>query len=228
VLQHGNEEGMEDGPRLLVLLSDKPIPPQSAIGATTARAQAYARNSGITAVVLRGDPAGKSGDGSAGVLTAPGMQPGSFVTLTSSQGFSNLRVGGGRAAATVAFGTGSTVVKGSFDAPITANAITQDLKGKEAAESAPAKAYLAYMTGLKKGDLVEAARYATPARMKQIESFRAQAGAGFAAMTKQLPDGATIGKGIRRVIVRGPVASVVSSTREVNELVKDGDAWKVD
>jgi hypothetical protein len=129
----------------------------------------------------------------------------------------------------VAFGTGgSTVVKGSFDAPISANAVTQDLKGKDAVESAPAKAYLAYMAGLKKGDLAEAARYATSARMKQIESFRAQAGAGFAAMTKQLPDGATIGKGIRRVIVRGPVASVVSSTREVNELVKEGDAWKVD
>src|SRR6185295_7401505 len=152
----------------LVLLSDKPIPLQSAIGATTARAQAYARNAGITAVVLRGDPAGKSGEGSAGVLTAPGMQPGSFVTLSSSQGFSNLRVGGGRAAATVAFGTGSTVVKGSFDAPMAATAITQDIKGKDAAESATAKAFIAYMAGLKKGDLQEAGRYATPGRMKEL------------------------------------------------------------
>jgi hypothetical protein len=228
VLQSGNEEGLEDGPRLLVYLSDKPIPLQSATGASTMRAQAYAHAAGISAVVLRGDPTGKAADGSASVLAAPGLQPGGFASLSSSQGFSNLRVGGGRAAATVAFGSGATVVKGSFDAPIASTAITQDLKGREAADSAPAKAYIAYMAGLKKGDLQEAGRYATPARMKQIETFRAQAGDAFKGMTKQLPDGATLAKGIRRVIVRDTVASVVQSTKEVNELVKDGDAWKVD
>jgi hypothetical protein len=228
VLQSGNEEGLDDAPHLLVFLSDKPIPLQNAAGASTSRAQAYARAAGMSAVVLRGDPAGKVADGSASVLAAPGLQPGSFSSLSSNQGFAKLRVGAGRAAATVAFGSGATVIKGSFDAPIAPAAITQDLKDREAVESAPAKAYIAYMAGLKKGDLQEAARFATPSRMKQIETFRAQAGDAFKAMTKQFPDSAALTKGIKRVIVRGPVASVVSSTKEVNELVRDGDAWKVD
>src|SRR5450432_3891994 len=65
VIQNGNEEGMEDAPHLLVFLSDKPIPLQAAGGPSTFRAAAWARNANVTAVVLRGDPAGKSSGGTA-------------------------------------------------------------------------------------------------------------------------------------------------------------------
>ena len=228
VIQSGNEEGLDDAPHLLVYLSDKPIPLQAATGASTLRAQAWARNANVSAVVLRGDPAGKSADGSASVLAAPGIEPGGFASLSSNQGFPQLRVAAGRASGTASFGGAGTLVKASFDAPIAAVTISQDLKDREAAVSAPAKAYIAYMAGLKKGDLKEAGRYASMARIKQIEQFRSQAGEMFKNMTKQMPDSAAIAKSVRRVIVRGNLASVVLSTKEVNELAREGDDWKVE
>lgn len=228
VIQSGNEEGMDDAPHLLVFLSDKPIPLQVAGGASTFRAGAWARTANVTAVVLRGDPAGKSSGGSASVLAAPGLEPGSFASLSGNQAFKQLRVAAGRAAGTAVFDGSSTTIKGSFDAPITPLAITQDLKDRAAAESAPAKAYLAYMAALKKGDLKEAARYANPGRMKEIEQLRNQSAQVFKDMTKEIPDGATLAKSVRRVIVRGNLASVVLSSKEVNELVREGDDWKID
>jgi hypothetical protein len=228
VIQNGNEEGMEDAPRLLVFLSDKPIPLQAAGGPSTFRAAAWARNANVTAVVLRGDPAGKSSGGTASVLAAPGLERGSFASLSGNQAFKELRVGAGRASGTVAFDGSSPSIKGSFDAPITPMVITQDLKDRAAAESAPAKAYLAYMAALKKGDLKEAARYANPGRMQEIEQLHNQSAQVFKNMTKEIPDSATLAKSVRRVIVRGSLASVVLASKEVNELVRDGDDWKID
>ena len=228
VVQSGNEEGLDDAAHLLVFLSDKPMPLQVAVGATTLRAQAWARANNVSAVVLRGDPAGKSAAGTASVLAAPGLEPGGFASLANTQGFSALRVAAGRASGTVSFGASSTLVKGSFDAPISAVPITQDLKDREAADSAPAKAYVAYMAALRKGDLKEAGRHATAARIKQVEDFRAQAGEMFKNMSKEIPDSASLAKSVRRVVVRGNLASVVLASKEVNELVREGDDWKID
>ena len=228
VIQNGNEEGMKDGPRLLVFLSDKPIPLQSAGGASTFRAAAWARNAGVTAVVLRGDPTGKSSGGSASVLAAPGLVPGGFATLSGDQSFKELHVGAGRASGKFVFDGSDTSLKGSFDAPIAPLAVTEDVKDRAAAESAPAKAYLAYMAALRRSDLKEAARYATAERMKEIEQFRSADAATFKSMAKEIPDGATLAKSVRRVVVRGDLASVVLSSKEVNELTREGSDWKVD
>ena len=84
------------------------------------------------------------------------------------------------------------------------------------------------MAALKKGDLKEAGRYASPARMKGLEQLRSQAPQVLKGMAKEIPDGATLAKSVRRVIVRGNLASVVLSSKEVNELVREGDDWKID
>lgn len=228
VIQNGNEEGLKDGPRLLVFLSDKPIPLQAAGGASTLRAAAWARNAGVTAVVLRGDPTGKNSGGTASVLAAPGLEPGGFATLTDNQAFKELQVGASRASGRFVFNGSDTTLKGSFDAPIAPIVVTEDVKDRVAVESAPAKAYLAYMAALKKGDLKEAARYATTERMKVIEQFRSADAATFKSMAKEIPDGASLAKSVRRVVVRGDLASVVLSSKEVNELTREDSEWKVD
>ncbi|MEP6739779.1 MAG: hypothetical protein ABJA61_05340 [Caldimonas sp.] len=228
IVYSGNEEGLDDAPRLRVYLSDAPIPLQLAGGASTLRAQAWARNAKISAVVIRADPTGKDQGGVADVLAAPGLEPGMFASLARSDGFAPLRVAGGRASGVASFGNDSTVVKAKFDAPVITVPIAQDLKDSAAADSAPAKAWLAYMAGLRKGDFKEAARHATQVRMQQLEQFRTQAGEIFKNMAKQMPDGSALARQVRRVIVRGDLASVVLSTKEVNELVREGADWKVD
>ena len=228
VIKNGNEEGMKDGPRLLVFLSDKPIPLQAAGGASTLRAAAWARNAGVTAVVLRGDPTGKHSAGTASVLAAPGLEPGGFATLTDDHAFKELQVSTSRASGRFVFDGSNTTLKGSFDAPIAPLAVTENVQDRAAAESAPAKAYLAYMAALRNGDLKEAARYATAQRMKVVEQFRSADAATFKSMAKEIPDGAILAKSVRRVVVRGDLASVVLSSKEVNELTREGGDWKVD
>ena len=83
-MQSGNEEGLDDAAHLLVFLSDKPMPLQVAVGATTLRAQSWARANDVSAIVLRGDPAGKSAAGTASVLAAPGLEPGGFASLANT------------------------------------------------------------------------------------------------------------------------------------------------
>src|SRR5262245_60282242 len=55
-LQNGNEEGLEDGPRLRIFLSDGAIPIAIAGAAGVLRAKAYARDAGIAGVVILVDP----------------------------------------------------------------------------------------------------------------------------------------------------------------------------
>lgn len=70
VLQNGNEEGLEDGPHLRIYLSDGEIPVGVAGGAGTLRAKAFARDAGISGVVILADPAGKSLAGATFLLNA--------------------------------------------------------------------------------------------------------------------------------------------------------------
>ncbi len=73
------------------------------------------------------------------------------------------------------------------------------------------------------------AKYASAARQKEISAFRAKAGeAAFRDALKQAPDGASVTKTIKRLVVRGTTASVVLEGGEVAELVQEGGAWKVD
>lgn len=225
VVQSGNEEGLDE-PGLRIYLSTAEMPLSVGGGASTLRAQSWARKAGITAVVLRADPAAKGMAGSASLLAAPGVEPGMFAAMSSNQAYQGLRVAGGRVSGAVDLGDGK--LRGRFDAPVQTLAITQNLKDAAAADSAPAKAYLAYTAALRKGDLTEAGRHATASRMKELSDLKAQAAQIFDGMRKQIPESGSLARSIRRVIVRGDTASVVLADKNVNELVREGGEWKVD
>jgi hypothetical protein len=228
-VQNGNEEGLEDGPRLRIFLSDGDIPLTAAGAAGVLRAKAYAREAGVNGVVILADPAGKSGEAVASLLNAPGVEPGSFASVTSTNAFTELKVTASRAVGSVSIDDAPVELKAKFDAPLTADPVTTDLKGKAALGSAPVQALIAFRDALRKGDMAALDKYATAARQKEIGAFRAKAGeAGFREALKHAPDGASVTKTIKRLVVRGTTASVVLEGGEVAELVQEGGAWKVD
>jgi hypothetical protein len=229
VLQHGNEEGLDDGPRLRIFLSDGDIPLTAAGSAGVLRAKAYARQAGINGVVILADPAGKSSGAEASLLNAPGVQPGSFASVTSTSAFTELKVTAGRASGSISIDDAPVELKAKFDAPLSADPVTSDLKGKAALGSAPVQALIAFRDALKKGDMAGIGKYATAARQQEISAFRAKAGeAGFREALKQAPDGAAVTKTVKRLVVRGTTASVVLEGSEVAELVQEAGTWKVD
>lgn len=229
VVQNGNEEGLQDGPRLRIFLSDGDIPLAAAGAAGVLRAKAYAREAGINGVVILADPAGKAGGAEASLLNAPGMQPGSFASVTSTNAVTALKVTASRASGSISIDDAPVELKAKFDAPLTADPVTSDLKGKAALSSAPVQALIGFREALRKGDVAGIAKYATAARQKEISAFRARSGeAAFQEALKQAPDGASVTKTIKRLVVRGTTASVVLEGGEVAELVQEGGAWKVD
>jgi hypothetical protein len=228
-LQNGNEEGLEDGPRLRIFLSDGDIPIAIAGAAGVLRAKAYARDTGIDGVVILADPAGKSRDAVVSLLNAPGLEPGSFASVTSGNAFGEIKVTAARVSGAISIDGAPVELKAKLDAPISADPVTADLKGKAALGSAQVLALIAFRDALRKGDMVGVAKYATAARQKEIGAFRARAGdAGFREALAHAPDGASVTKTIKRLVVRGTTASVVLENGEVAELVQEGGAWKVD
>ena len=228
-LQNGNEEGLEDGPRLRIFLSDGNIPIAIAGAAGVLRAKAYARNAGIAGVVILADPTGKSRDATVSVLNAPGQDPASFSSVTSSNAFGELKVTTARVSGSISIEGDVVELKAKLDAPISADPVTADLKGKAALGSAQAQALIAFRDALRKGDMAAVIKYATVQRQKEIAAFRTRVGdAGFKDALAHTPDGASVTKTIKRLIVRGTTASVVLENGEVTELVQDSGAWKVD
>ena len=228
VVQNGNEEGLEDGPRLRIYLSDGDIPLGVAGGAGTLRAKAYARDAGINGVVILADPSGKSLAGATYLLNAPGLEPGAFASSNSTDAFKELHVAASRVTGSVAADGEAFTLDASFDAPLTAYPVTSDLTGKAATNSAPVKALIAYHDALVKGDMAAMARVATAEQLKGIGEFRAQAGeTAFRAAVKQQGGGAAVAKAVKRLVVRGSTASVVLKGGEVAELTLEGDGWKV-
>lgn len=229
VLQNGNEEGLEDGPRLRIFLSDGDIPLAIAGAAGVLRAKAYAREAHINGVLILADPSGKSSAAMASLLNAPGMEPGGFASVASSTAVAELKVTASRAAGSISVDDTALEFRAKFDAPVSADPVTTDLKGKAALDSAPVQALIAFRDALRKGDMAGVAKYASAARQNEIAAFRAKAGdAAFKEALTHGPDGASVTKTIKRLVVRGTTASVVLEGGEVAELVQEGGAWKVD
>lgn len=228
VVQNGNEEGLEDEPHLRIYLSDGEIPLGVAGGAGTLRAKAYARDAGISGVVILADPSGKSRAGATFLLNAPGLEPGSFASSNSTDAFKELHLAAGRVSGSVATDGEAFTLDASFDAPLTAYPVTSDLTGKAAIDSAPVKALIAYHDALLKGDMAAMARVATAGQLKGISEFRSRAGEkAFREAVKQGGGGAAVAKTVKRLVVRGSTASVVLKGGEIAELTLEGDAWKV-
>lgn len=228
-IQNGNEEGLEDGPRLRIFLADGDIPLAAAGAAGLLRAKAYAREARINGVVILVDPAGRSRDAVVSLLNAPGLEPGSFASVTSNSALSELKVMPARVSGSVAVADDLVSLNAKLDVPITADPVTADLKGKAALGSPQVQALIAFRDALRKADMAGVAKYATAARQKEIGEFRAKAGdAAFQEALKHAPDGASVAKTIKRLVARGTTASVVLEGGEVAELVQENGAWKVD
>ncbi|HUK08638.1 MAG TPA: hypothetical protein VLX09_12275 [Stellaceae bacterium] len=229
IVRAGNEEGMEDGPKLRIYLSDGEIPLRFAGGATILGAKSYAQQAGITAVVVRADPAGKDRGGQFSLLNAPGLQPGVAVSTSTTNAFSALQVTEGQASGSTSLSDPPFGLKATFSAPITANPVTSDLTGKAAVDSAQAKAVIGFRDALGKADLATAAKYATAAKMKGIEQARTMMGDQlFRAEVKKEMGGPPLAQTIKRVIVRGDGASVMMGRGSVAELVQEDGGWKVE
>jgi hypothetical protein len=121
----------------------------------------------------------------------------------------------------------------TFSAPIFEDRkVTATLKGKEARESAPAKAFLAFEKVLREGDLQKIRAAVSPPRWRETEQFIAQVGeAQFKAQVREMvPPTATRAKQIDHVVVRGDRATVIykeAGARGFSFLVKDGADWKI-
>jgi len=229
IVRAGNEEGMEDGPKLRIYLSDGEIPLRFAGGATILGAKAYAQRTGIGAVVIMADPAGKDRGGQFSLLNAPGLQPGVAVSTSTTNAFSALQVTEGQASGATSLSDPPFGLKATFSAPITANPITLDLTGKAAVDSTQAKTLMGFRDALGKADLASAAKYATAAKMKGIEQARTMMGDQlFRAEVKKEMGGPPLAQTIKRVIVRGDSASVMMGRGSVAELVQEDGGWKLE
>ena len=229
IVRAGNEEGMEDGPKLRIYLSDGEIPLRFAGGATILGAKAYAQRTGISTVVIMADPAGKDRGGQFSLLNAPGLQPGVAVSTSTTNAFSALQVTESQASGATSLSDPPFGLQATFNAPITTNPITSDLTGKAAVDSAQAKTLMGFRDALGKADLASAAKYATAAKMKGIEQARTMMGDQlFRAEVKKEMGGPPLAQTIKRVIVRGDSASVMMGRGSVAELVQEDGGWKLE
>ena len=228
-LRHGDEEGMAEGPHLRIFLTDRDLPLDIAGRATILRAKGFAQAAGISGVMIRTDPAGKGKSAEVSVLAAPGLKPEMFALATSTAAFNELKVSGNQVTGAISIKTDDLALEGRFDAPIATNPVTADLKGKAALDSPAAQAIVNYVASLRKADLAAAGKYATPAKLKEIQDFRAQAGeAAFKEALRAGPDGPTLAKNIKRVVVRGASATVITSDGTSFDVIQDGGNWKAD
>lgn len=244
-LRQDNAEGLMDGPELRLLLADRELSTDLLAGPVLSGLDRLARQGGVKGVLLRVD-ADRRPDAVRGtVLHAPPDPQQSLPFFTRSgkdAGLERFEVGDRRVVGEVAVpadaepgfpGVPAYGYRASFSAPIFEDRrVSADLKGKDARQSAPARAFLAFEKALREGDLAKVRAAITSARWQETEGFIAQMGeAQFKAQVRQMvPPTATREKQIERVVVREDRATVIyreSGAKGFTVLVKDGDAWKV-
>lgn len=242
---YDNAEGLGDGPELRILLADRPVATELLAGFTTSDLEAAARDGKLKGVLLRVDPKKPTGTVNGTVLIAPSDPQRGLPFFSASGGqpaFERLQLGDNRVVGTIHFQSngeagnadGPLAVNGSFSAPVFQDPpITARLTGKEALDSAPAQAVLAYESALRAGDLAALRRYATPGRVGEVEAYRARMGEkAFRTMVEQaIPDAAVRRKQPWKVFVRGDRATVIIHDNEgeqIQPVVRGGDGWKVE
>jgi len=229
VVRQGDEEGLADGPRLRIFLSDRDIPLGVAGAASTLTARRFALQAGVNGVMILADPAGRALSAEVHVLNMAGLAADTSLSLQKTDAFSRLQISSGRAAGTLAIDEDDSQLSAAFDAPVTANPVTADLKGAAALASAPAQAVLACTRALHTGDFAAMARVSTAARMQAMAQFRAQVGdLAFRDGARSEPGAGAVARTITRVVVRGSDASVLMTGGSVAGLVREEDGWKCD
>jgi hypothetical protein len=228
-LRTDNAEGLPGrGEQMRVLLSKEELPFQWLLGADFPAVRALAKVGRAHGLLLQFDPAAPN-EVQVTVLIEPpknadGMLP-SFSRSASGL-WAELDMQPGRIAGKLKLNDGASYdLDIGFSAPVAANAVKQDLKGKAAQQSEPVRVLLARIEAMGRGDAATAKSLSTgiaaeqlatmaPGVMKQIAGQMTQAG-----MVREL-------KAAQRVIVREQSASVEASG-DWFTLVRENNAWKV-
>jgi hypothetical protein len=244
-LRQDDTEGLMDGPELRILLADRELSTDLLAGPVLGDLDQRARQGGVKGVLLRvaADRRPESVNGT--ILHAPPDPQQSLPFFTRSGqggGFTRFELGDKRVVGEVEekpdaeAGFPGVPVYGyraSFSAPIFEDRkVTANLQGKEARQSAPAKAFLAFEKVLREGDLQKIRAAVSPSRWRETEQFIAMVGeAQFKAQVREMvPPTATREKQIERVVVRENRATVIykeAGARGFTVLVKDGGTWKI-
>jgi hypothetical protein len=232
VIQHSDEEGWGDGPRLRIFLTSGAIPLSIAGASTTLSAATYAKQSKIYGVVILADPSGKTTKASALLLNTPPMTtrapPGFAAKTPDPEILRRLQVDGLHVSGEAHVDLTRGWVTASFDTSITPDPVTQNLTGSAAIESAPAKVFLAYQDAASKGDMAEIGKYSTSFHALLIRAFHDQMGdAAFIRFANSDENMKALPNSIERVVVRGESASIVFKLKEVAGLVLEDGVWKV-
>lgn len=241
---YDDAEGLGEGPELRILLTDRPVAAGLLRGYGTSELETAAREGKLKGVLLRVDPKKPTGTVNGTLLLASGDPQRALTFFTADGGppaFERFQLGDNRVVGTFRLrldgeedGEGALAIDATFSAPVFQDPpITARLAGKEALESAPAQAVLAYETALRAGDLSALPRHATPARVREVEAYQARMGdKAFRAMVEQaIPDAAVRRKQPWKVFVRGDRATVIIHDNEgeqIQALVRDNDGWKVE
>ena len=232
--ERDNAEGMMDGTELRILLTDVAVPDASKMLARLVPSfgplGTEVRDGKIKGVLIKLDPA-KPKDAAYITVLVPGPPGQSFATITRSPApFETYAVANNRVSGAGEIGP----FKGSFDAPLVKMApVTAHLKGKAAAESAPAKVFIATEQAMRSGDLATAQKGMTAGKWHVFEGFIKQVGpAEFAKQAAQFfPDAATRTAQIKDVVLRADSAFLIVDEGNGKlgvPLVLEGGAWKLD
>jgi hypothetical protein len=244
-LRQDNAEGLMDGRELRILLSDRELSTDLLAGPVLGELDQLARQGGVKGVLLRVDADRRPDSVNGTILHAPADPQQSLPFFTKSgqgAGFTRFELGDNRVVGEVEEqpdaqagfpGVPSYGYRASFSAPIFEDRkVTANLQGKEARQSAPAKAFLAFERVLREGDLPKIRAAVSPSRWRETEQFIALVGeADFKAQVREMvPPTATREKQIERVVVRENRATVIykeGGARGFTVLVNDGGVWKI-
>lgn len=232
--ERDNAEGMMDGAELRILLTDVEVPDAARQLARLVPSFGplgqQASEGKLKGVLIKVDPA-KAKDAAYITVLIQGPPGQSFMTITRSPApFERFETANGR----ISGGGEIGPFKGSFDAPLIKMApVKEHLKGKAAAESAPAKAFLATEQAMRKGDLAAAQKGMTAAKWHGVEAFVQQVGAAeFAKQATQFfLDTATRTGQIKDAVLRADSAFLVVDEGNGKlgvPLVLEGGQWKLD
>ena len=245
VVLHTNEEKLLDGQELRILLTDKEVDAKVLARPVLSQLDALARDGAFQGILLRYDPVASEREVHGTVYAAlddPQMSMPFFTLSGGDAGFLSLNYTPQEMSAEVEHDGGESSFedmpaysyKAIYSAPVqTIPGLSASLEGKEAQDSPQAQAALNLERAMREGKLDEAKTFCTPARIKDLEEFLQQVGED--EFKKQaatfIPDPRTRAKQIKNVFVRDTTAIVIfdeeGGTSSV-DLVKIGDAWKLD
>lgn len=245
VYYHMNEEKALDSQEIRILLTDSDVPAQYLARPVLTRLDSLAREGKFRGVLLRYDPLASDREVHGTIYSKPkdaAMSMPFFTLSGDSAGFSSLSFMPHEMSAEVENNNDESTFedmpkysyKASFTAPVQEGPeLTATLEGQEALESPQAQAALQFQRAMREGKIDAAKAVCTEARAKDIDNFIRQIGEDtFRAQASELvPDPDVYAKQLKTVYVREGYALVVfdeeGGTSSV-EVVKQGDAWKLD